>query len=107
DSPDFADEVRALGVEHPLLDEGLTSLTRMLTAAAERAPGVLVAQLKIARGLDYYTGAVYETQLVGHEELGSVASGGRYDSLATVGKKTYPGVGMSFGVSRLMAFVLG
>lgn len=107
DSPDVADEVRALGVSHPLLDEGLEALTTMLAAAAERAPGVLVAQLKIARGLDYYTGAVYETQLVGHEELGSVASGGRYDSLATVGKKTYPGVGMSIGISRLMAFVLG
>ncbi len=106
DSPDFADEVRALGVEHPLLDEGLESLTTMLTAAHERAPGVVVAQLKIARGLDYYTGAVYETQLLGHEELGSVASGGRYDSLAKVGKKNYPGVGMSIGVSRLMAHIL-
>lgn len=106
DSPEFADQVRALGVEHPLLDAGLDSLTTMLRAAHDRAPGVIVAQLKIARGLDYYTGAVYETQLIGHEELGSVASGGRYDSLATVGKKTYPGVGMSIGVSRLMAFIL-
>ncbi|MCD1285017.1 MULTISPECIES: histidine--tRNA ligase [unclassified Brevibacterium] len=105
-SPDFAEEVRALGVEHPLLDAGLDSLTTMLRAAHDRAPGVIVAQLKIARGLDYYTGAVYETQLIGYEELGSVASGGRYDSLATVGKKTYPGVGMSIGVSRLMAFIL-
>ncbi|MGO3070431.1 MAG: His/Gly/Thr/Pro-type tRNA ligase C-terminal domain-containing protein, partial [Brevibacterium linens] len=57
--------------------------------------------------LDYYTGAVYETQLIGHEDLGSVSSGGRYDSLVTVGKKSYPGVGMSIGVSRLMAFILG
>ena len=106
DSPDFADDVRALGVEDALLDEGLESLTTMLRAAHERAPGVVVAQLKIARGLDYYTGAVYETQLIGHEELGSVASGGRYDSLVKVGKKDYPGVGMSIGVSRLMAFIL-
>lgn len=106
DSPNFADEVRALGVEHPLLDEGLESLTTLLRAAHDRAPGVVVAQLKIARGLDYYTGAVYETQLLGHEELGSVASGGRYDSLVRVGKKNYPGVGMSIGVSRLMAFIL-
>ncbi|RBP61566.1 histidyl-tRNA synthetase [Brevibacterium sanguinis] len=106
DSPEFAAEVRALGVEHPLLEEGLESLTTMLTAANDRAPGVIVAQLKIARGLDYYTGAVYETQLIGHEELGSVASGGRYDSLATVGRKNYPGVGMSIGVSRLMAHIL-
>lgn len=107
DSPDFADEVRALGVDHPLLEAGLESLTTLLRAAAVRAPGVVVAQLKIARGLDYYTGAVYETQLIGHEELGSVSSGGRYDSLVTVGKKNYPGVGMSIGVSRLMAFILG
>ena len=78
-SPDFADEVRALGVEHPLLDDGLDSLTTLLRAAHERAPGVVVAQLKIARGLDYYTGAVYETQLIGYEDLGSVSSGGRYD----------------------------
>ena len=99
--------MRALGVEHPLLDDGLDSLTTLLRAAHERAPGVVVAQLKIARGLDYYTGAVYETQLIGYEDLGSVSSGGRYDSLVSVGKKNYPGVGMSIGVSRLMAFILG
>src|SRR5699024_10925914 len=83
----LAAEVRALGVEHPLLDDGLDSLTTLLRAAHERAPGVVVAQLKIARGLDYYTGAVYETQLIGYEDLGSVSSGGRYDSLVSVGKK--------------------
>lgn len=103
----FADEVVDLGVSHPLLDEGLASLTRLLEAAHRRAPGTIWAQLKIARGLDYYTGAVYETQLVGHEELGSVASGGRYDALATSGKRTYPGVGMSVGVSRLMSRLVG
>ncbi|GAA2008622.1 histidine--tRNA ligase [Brevibacterium samyangense] len=103
----FADEVTALGVEHPLLSEGLESLTRLLDAANRQQPGVVVAQLKIARGLDYYTGSVYETQLLGHESLGSVASGGRYDSLATNGKKTYPGVGMSLGVSRLMSRLVG
>jgi histidyl-tRNA synthetase len=47
------------------------------------APGVVVADLKIARGLDYYTGTVYETQLVGYESWGSVCSGGRYDALAS------------------------
>ncbi|SMY10993.1 histidine--tRNA ligase [Brevibacterium jeotgali] len=103
----FADEVVALGVSHPLLDEGLASLTRILEAAHRRAPGTVWAQLKIARGLDYYTGAVYETQLVGHEDLGSVASGGRYDALASNGRRTYPGVGMSVGVSRLMSRLVG
>src|SRR5699024_7722616 len=62
-----------------------------------------VADLSIARGLDYYTGTVYETNLVGHEQLGSICSGGRYDSLATKGKRTFPGVGLSIGVTRLVS----
>ncbi|MEV0983192.1 MULTISPECIES: histidine--tRNA ligase [unclassified Brevibacterium] len=103
----FAEEVRALGVSDSLLDEGLESLSRLLDAANRQQPGVVVAQLKIARGLDYYTGSVYETQLIGHEALGSVASGGRYDSLASTGKRTFPGVGMSLGVSRLMSRLVG
>ncbi|WP_349827996.1 histidine--tRNA ligase [Brevibacterium litoralis] len=107
DSAEVAAAVRALGVEHALLDEGLDSLVALLDAAARLKPGVVLAQLKIARGLDYYTGCVYETQLVGHEDLGSVASGGRYDSLATDGKRTFPGVGMSLGVSRLMSRLVG
>ena len=57
---------------------------------------------QIARGLDYYTGTVYETQLVGSESWGSVCSGGRYDSLATDGRTTYPGVGISIGLTRLV-----
>ncbi|MDP9183186.1 MAG: ATP phosphoribosyltransferase regulatory subunit, partial [Actinomycetota bacterium] len=64
-SPDasFADQVRALGVTDPLLDQGLEELVRVIEAAHEQAPGRLVADLKIARGLDYYTGTVYETVL--------------------------------------------
>jgi histidyl-tRNA synthetase len=95
------------GVEHPLLDEGLAELGALIRAAAERAPGVVVADLKIARGLDYYTGSVYETVLVGHEQLGSICSGGRYDTLASDGANTYPGVGLSIGVSRLVSRLLG
>jgi len=105
------DRVRALaeakGVHHDLLDEGLTELGALIEAAAERAPGVVVADLKIARGLDYYTGSVYETVLVGHEQLGSICSGGRYDTLASDGANTYPGVGLSIGVSRLVSRLLG
>ena len=99
----FVPQVRALGVEHELLDQGLEELARVVDAAAEHAPGLVVADLKIARGLDYYTGTVYETQLVGHEDLGSICSGGRYDALATDGATTYPGVGISFGVTRLLS----
>jgi histidyl-tRNA synthetase len=67
----------------------------------------MVADLRIARGLDYYTGTVYETQLVGHEDLGAVCSGGRYDALASDGRTTYPGVGVSIGVSRILGRLLG
>ena len=98
----FVERVRALGVEHPTLDEGLDALTAVVTAGMEQAPGTLVADLRVARGLDYYTGTVYETQLVGAEEWGSVCSGGRYDSLASDGRTTYPGVGISIGLTRLV-----
>lgn len=98
--------VTALGVENELLTQGLEELESLLEAANKRAPGRVVADLKIARGLDYYTGSVYETVLEGHEDLGSICSGGRYDSLASNGKRTYPGVGMSIGVSRLLSRVL-
>jgi histidyl-tRNA synthetase len=101
----FADAVRTLGVTDPLLDQGLEELVRVVDSAAGRAQGRLVADLKIARGLDYYTGTVYETVMTGHEELGSVCSGGRYDSLASDDKTSYPGVGMSVGVSRILGRV--
>jgi len=103
----FVDRVRALGVEHPLLDAGLVELARVVEATAEHVPGALVADLKIARGLDYYTGTVYETVLLGHEDLGSICSGGRYDALASDGKDTYPGVGLSIGVTRLVSRLVG
>jgi len=103
----FVGEVRALGVEHPLLDEGLEQLAAVVGAAHARMPGAVVADLKIARGLDYYTGTVYETQLVGYESFGSVCSGGRYDALASDDRTTYPGVGISLGVSRLMGVLVG
>ncbi|HEY5820609.1 MAG TPA: histidine--tRNA ligase [Propionibacteriaceae bacterium] len=99
----FVDQVHALGVQHDQLDEGLALLADVVRTAAAYAPGRLVADLKIARGLDYYTGTVYETELVGYESSGSISSGGRYDSLATDGKTTYPGVGLSIGVTRLLA----
>ena len=63
--------------------------------------------LTIARGLDYYTGTVYETSLLDHPEIGSVCSGGRYDNLAEYyTDKQLPGVGISIGLTRLF-YVLG
>ncbi|MEO6605369.1 MAG: histidine--tRNA ligase [Aeromicrobium sp.] len=98
----FVDAVRALGVEHPLLDEGLDELLQVVTGASGADGVEVVADLRIARGLDYYTGTVFETRMAGHEQLGSICSGGRYDQLASDGKNTYPGVGISLGVSRLL-----
>jgi histidyl-tRNA synthetase len=94
-------------VRHPLLELGLTEFETLLTAAAEAQPGVIQANLKIARGLDYYTGSVYETFLVGQTDLGSICSGGRYDSLVSSGQQTYPGVGLSIGLSRLVSRLIG
>ena len=99
----FVDQVRALGVRHDELDEGLELLAAVVRTAGRSVPGRLRADLKVARGLDYYTGTVYETELVGYESWGSISSGGRYDSLATDGRTSYPGVGLSIGVTRLLA----
>jgi histidyl-tRNA synthetase len=98
----FADEVAKLGVSDPLLEEGLAELLAVVDIANEHRPGLCRAELKIARGLDYYTGTVYETVLEGFERFGSVSSGGRYDNLATSGSDRFPGVGISIGVSRLL-----
>ncbi|MHB8185565.1 MAG: histidine--tRNA ligase [Dermatophilaceae bacterium] len=107
-SPDesFVERVNALGVEHETLTAGLAELAAVIRVGAEHASGLMVADLKVARGLDYYTGTVYETQLVGQESYGSICSGGRYDALASDGRTTYPGVGISIGLSRLLAKVM-
>jgi histidyl-tRNA synthetase len=104
----FAARVRALGVSDPLLDEGLEELVGVVEATADLASDrfSVVADLRIARGLDYYTGTVYETTMTGFEHLGSVCSGGRYDALASDGRTTYPGVGISFGVTRALVPLL-
>ncbi len=104
----FVEQVRALGVRHELLDEGLTELAAVIEGCAPLVNDrvEIVAELKIARGLDYYTGTVFETRLLGHESLGSICSGGRYDALASDGRTTYPGVGLSIGVSRLLVPLL-
>ena len=98
----FASEVRALGVEHPLLEEGITELAFVMNMLQRLPKGSALANLSIARGLDYYTGTVYEGVLEGHESLGSVCSGGRYDNLIDGGRHTYPGVGVSIGLTRIL-----
>jgi histidyl-tRNA synthetase len=103
----FVDAVRKLGVTDPLLDEGLDELVQVVETAREHAPGLVSAELKIARGLDYYTGTVYETQMRGYERFGSITSGGRYENLASAGNQRFPGVGISIGLSRLLGLLFG
>ena len=90
-------------------DLGLSELNTVVKYLA--AFGVpeenFAVDLTIARGLDYYTGTVYETTLLDHPEIGSVCSGGRYDNLAEYyTDKKLPGVGISIGLTRLF-YVLG
>ena len=94
---------------HKLFDQGLEELntvTRYLSAFGVPEENFAV-DLTIARGLDYYTGTVYETTLLDHPEIGSVCSGGRYDNLAEYyTDRQLPGVGISIGLTRLF-YVLG
>jgi histidyl-tRNA synthetase len=108
DDEGFVDAVRALGVEHELLDEGLAELSALVRGCADLISDRVrvTADLSIARGLDYYTGTVFETRLDGYESMGSICSGGRYDALASDGRTTYPGVGISLGVSRVVVPLL-
>jgi histidyl-tRNA synthetase len=104
----FVERVRELGVQHELLDVGLAELEAVVAGCAPAVNDrfTIEADLRIARGLDYYTGTVFETRLSGFDSLGSICSGGRYDSLATDGKTTYPGVGISLGISRMLVPLL-
>ncbi|MDR2508908.1 MAG: histidine--tRNA ligase [Candidatus Ancillula sp.] len=96
--------LQGLTSQNALAKEGFDELIYVLE---ELNTPQCIANLSITRGLDYYTGSVFETFIDGFESYGSVASGGRYDNLAsTLGAQTkvnYPGVGMSIGVSRLLA----
>jgi histidyl-tRNA synthetase len=107
DSDAFAGEVRALGIRHEKLDEGLEDLSFVMAELAPLPPGAVVADMGIVRGFDYYTGTVYESVMQGHESLGAVCSGGRYDNLAAGAREPLPGVGISFGVSRILGRLFG
>ncbi|MGK7918412.1 MAG: histidine--tRNA ligase [Trichodesmium sp.] len=92
-----------------VLSQGISELETVISGV--RNLGVadqrFCIDLSIARGLDYYTGTVYETTLIGHEALGSICSGGRYEELVGmfIGEKM-PGVGISIGLTRLMSRLL-
>ncbi len=101
---DVLSQLKALDVDSSLYGEGVDELVVLVDAL--RQMGVperrFRVDLKIARGLDYYTGTVYETVLNDHPGIGSVCSGGRFDDLAGLYTDTeLPGVGISIGLTRL------
>jgi histidyl-tRNA synthetase len=103
----LVERVQALGVTDDLLGRGLAELASVLDGCADAVKGSggrvsVEANLRVARGLDYYTGTVVEIYMEGYERLKAVGGGGRYDALADDGRTTYPGVGISFGVSRAL-----
>lgn len=96
--------LRATNIAHPLFQEGLAEATQMVAMleALDVPDRHTRLNLAIARGLDYYTGTVYETLIDDHPEFGSVCSGGRYENLASYYTKSkLPGVGLSIGATRL------
>ena len=103
---EILDQIECSCGDNDLAAEGIANLRQLVDAfeGAGFPQDRLVLDLSIARGLDYYTGTVYETLLGDLPAIGSVCSGGRYDDLAGLYTKQHlPGVGASLGLDRLMA----
>ena len=95
-------QLEELKIEDEIFVEGLNELKEVVNYLKLMKFNDYKIDLTIARGLDYYTGTVYETTLINNPEIGSVASGGRYENLAGFyTDKKLPGVGISIGLTRL------
>ena len=95
-------QLEELKIEDEVFVEGLNELKEVVNYLKLMKFNDYKIDLTIARGLDYYTGTVYETTLINNPEIGSVASGGRYENLAGYyTDKKLPGVGISIGLTRL------
>ena len=100
-------QVEATGISHPLLEEGLNEVAYLLKELGGTTQDMAVADLSLARGLDYYTGTVFEAKFRDLPRFGSIAGGGRYDNLASAGDSIrLPGVGVTIGITRLLAVAL-
>jgi len=109
DSRAAFEALRRFDRPNPTFTEGLDELQRVYdgTLALGVPERALQLNLAIVRGLDYYTGTIYETLLDEHPRLGSICSGGRYDNLAGhYTKSRLPGVGISIGATRLFSQLL-
>ncbi|QQR68914.1 MAG: ATP phosphoribosyltransferase regulatory subunit [Alphaproteobacteria bacterium] len=105
---DVLRQVQALGVKHVLLDEGLEELAQLSRNLGDVPANTRVhLDMSITRGLAYYTGNVFETELERGTIKASVCSGGRYENLVgDMVNAKLPGVGISIGLSRLMAIMI-
>ena len=98
------DAITDRGVRSELLTEGLNELAFVLSSLSDLPAGTIVADLSIARGLDYYTGTVYEGRFANWPGYGSICSGGRYENLAgSYIRRDLPDVGLSIGLTRIFA----
>jgi histidyl-tRNA synthetase len=109
DPDDPIGRLSSLQSMNDVFQSGLDDLRRVRDGAVALGipPAQIVVDLSIVRGLDYYTGTVYETFLDDQPSLGSICSGGRYDNLAGhYTKSKLPGVGISIGITRLLSHLL-
>jgi histidyl-tRNA synthetase len=100
------EKLAALQIENATFAQGAKELGDLLELLDAEVRARLIVDLSLARGLDYYTGLVFEVYLPEHPEFGSVGGGGRYDNLTSqfINKKL-PGVGASIGLTRLMDLI--
>jgi histidyl-tRNA synthetase len=106
DTKETFEALKKLGQDNEVVQGGLNELRSVVGAMRDFGvpDSAFAVDLAVVRGLDYYTGTIYETQLVNHPELGSICSGGRYDDLASYFTNTrLPGVGISIGLTRLFS----
>ena len=96
-------KLNSLGFENEKFKEGVKELNKVLSILEKQGLAEsAIADMKIVRGLDYYTGTVFETILPDYKEIGSICSGGRYENLAELyTDQKFPGVGGSIGLTRL------
>lgn len=100
---EVAEKLRKMGFANEKFNEGAAELERVLAILeVQGLSKSVIADMKIVRGLDYYTGTVFETILPDYREVGSICSGGRYENLAELyTDQKFPGVGGSIGLTRL------
>ena len=100
---EISEKLQSLNITNETYQQGIDELIQILTILNENGlAGNIIGDMLIIRGLDYYTGTVFETILPDYKEIGSICSGGRYDNLASnYTDQSFPGVGGSIGLSRL------